>query len=63
MDKRVEPPKTPDETPVREPHAPDEKGRVRPRRVLPWVLLAVAVGAIALFALRPHGAPAGGPAG
>ncbi|MBB3260641.1 multidrug efflux system membrane fusion protein [Paraburkholderia bannensis] len=63
MDKRVELPKIPDETPANEPHAPDEKGRVRPRRVLPWVLLAVAAGAIALFALRPHGAPSGGPAG
>ncbi len=63
MDKRVEPPKTPDETGVREPHAPNEPGRARRRRVLPWVLLAAAVGAIALFALRPHGAPSGSAGG
>ncbi|WP_408583427.1 MdtA/MuxA family multidrug efflux RND transporter periplasmic adaptor subunit [Paraburkholderia tropica] len=60
MDKRVEPPRAPDETPVREPH---ETRSQRRRRVWPWALLLLGVAAGALFALRPHAPGAGGPPG
>ncbi|WP_224009016.1 MULTISPECIES: MdtA/MuxA family multidrug efflux RND transporter periplasmic adaptor subunit [Paraburkholderia] len=60
MDKRVEPPRAPDETSVREPH---ETRADRRRRVWPWALLLLAVAGGALFALRPHAPGAGGPPG